>query len=291
MKRQLHARKLPLAVHMYELKPAQRLFVRGLRFMVSPTLVVDRRRPYCDEPVAQVLLHRGGTGFRSVQVERWLPCRRCEKCLLFRALRWRDRILEEIAVAPRSWYQTLTFNPGQLMMIELSATKLIPLDLPPDEAADARYRAIEQMAHMHVRRYLARLRRHGPRFRYFLVFEKGEETGRLHAHIVLHEVDRPLSSRLLEGEWPAISYPRLVRDDVPGKGASYLTKYLTKSWLQRVRASRFYGEPLKSVTPKTGSPSSNKGGIGKTGRPPKKSREGGPGEGACLPLPPGLQVA
>lgn len=269
----------PLHLVIYERSPAQRLFVKGLRYLVSPTLVIDPRRPYCDDPVASVLWQRGGHGFRSVQVERWLPCRRCERCLLFKALRWRDRILVEIAAAPRSWYQTLTFNDGQLMMIELGATKLIPLDA----TEEARYRAVEQLAHVHVRRYLARLRKHGIAFRYFAVFEKAPETGRLHCHMVLHERNRPLLSRLLEGEWPAISYPRLVREDVPGKGASYLTKYLTKSAAQRVRASTGYG---------SGEPPGSCRASGAAKRPQKNDAptttlgRGGPGEKPAKVSPP-----
>lgn len=239
----MHKSEHKLRFHLREPAPAQRLFVKLLPWMVSPTLVVDRRQPYCDKPVASVLWQRGGRGFRSLQVERWLPCRNCAKCLQFKAARWRERILAEIAAAPRSWYQTLTFAPTLLAGVHLEAQKLIPSSVEDSDRPEALRRAVEVAAYAHVQRYLDRLRKAGPSLRYFAVFERGSENDREHFHLVMHEVDRPLTSRLLEDKWrPSLSYPRLVREDVPGRGVSYLTKYLTKTSEARPRASLRYGD-------------------------------------------------
>ena len=64
-----------------------------------------------------------------------------------------------------------------------------------------------------------------------------------YCHFLIHEVDEaaPIRKRELQGEWFwGFSSFKLV--DNAGGGAKYVTKYLHKSSLTRIRASLHYGQ-------------------------------------------------
>jgi len=145
---------------------------------------------------------------------------------------WRERALVEMERAVRTWFVTLTFSPEHLAGILQEAALLTR-----PESHDGR---VETAAYRHVQRYFKRLRKDGCRFRYLAVYERGEETGRSHYHLFVHEV-APITKRHLERRWRSNVHARLVADDASGK-ASYLTKYATKSLDVKPRASSRYGQ-------------------------------------------------
>ena len=86
----------------------------------------------------------------------------------------------------------------------------------------------------------------GVPLRHLIVCEKHEGGGELHGephyHMLWHEKSGsfPLRKSVLEAAWRiGFSHNRLVRD-MPQ--AIYVTKYLAKSSLARVRASKDYGK-------------------------------------------------
>ena len=218
--------------------PLGKAAMRLQRYRVSPTRYVIPGKPYCDDPV-QVNRDeaRPAGGYVGLSLEMWAPCRRCAKCLLFRALKWRDRAIVEIEAAPRSWFVTLTFDPIHLAGVISESYRFSKLD---------RSAAVERAAFGHVQKYMKRLRKSGARFRYVAVPEWGEEHGRLHYHLLFHEaVEGSLTKRMIEGQWRSFVHARLVSrgedtEGTPAGAARYVCKYLTKT-LARPRASKNYG--------------------------------------------------
>lgn len=216
-------------------RTAAKMALRGKA--VSGYQFYDPAKPWCDDPQR---IHRttpAGGMTKAVEVTHFAPCRRCEKCLTFRRLHWRERILTEIERAPRSWAISLTFSPTHLAGIIYEA--------------DEQNVSVERAAYGHVQQYFKRLRKvrtiggQPLNFRYVAVFERGKLKGRPHYHLLLHEINGPVTKRVLESRWRSYSAPRLVAKadsrDCRRK-ASYITTYATKSFDVRPRASRGYGK-------------------------------------------------
>ncbi len=215
----------------------------------ASTFVADWE-PYCENPVtinrritsreAVPQIKIGGTTLQrslsAMEVTAAVPCRRCPGCLRWRQMKWRERAMIEINRANssgnRTWFVTLTFAPQHLAGILLAAKS-------------AEMKDIEKAAYLHVQLYLRRLRHHSHEFRYLAVYERGEVTGRSHYHLFLHETGaKPITKVWIERMWRSHVHARLVSCDDGGRTASYLTKYTTKSFDIRPRASARYGKPL-----------------------------------------------
>lgn len=185
--------------------------------------------PHCDTPRKVYRAHTRMRGLRSVEVSMDVPCRKCAKCKRFRQMKWRERALHEIAQANRTWALTLTFSPVHMAGVLTSA-----------KSPAAKH--VERRAYADVQRYFKRLRRSADRFRYLAVFERGEVSGRMHYHVLLHEIGRfPVQKVLLENKWPSFVHARLVVGVAGQVSASYITKYATKDLSVPPRASSGYG--------------------------------------------------
>lgn len=200
--------------------------------------------PYCDDP-RRVGRRTDKSAGPILEVSMWAPCRRCAKCLQFRQMYWRERVLNELqwthALNRRSWWITLTFDP--IMLAGVMAEARLASGSIDDKSVD-------RAAYKHVQGWFKRVRAASKaRFRYFAVLERGDETARPHYHLILHETGpRPLLHKTLSSKWRAIDYIRLV--DMQRSGlAAYLTKYATKSSSVRLKASNRYGldvSPLRT---------------------------------------------
>lgn len=167
---------------------------------------------------------------KSLEVAALVPCRRCARCLRFRQMRWRERAIQEISWAKRTWFITLTFSPHHLAGILIEA-----------KGSETKY--VETAAYRHVQLFFKRLRKDGAVFRYLAVFELGEKNGRMHYHLFLHEIGtRPIFKTAIEAQWRSFISCRLVGGDEAVRNASYVTKYATKSFDIRPRASALYGK-------------------------------------------------
>lgn len=203
--------------------------------------------PYCDDPKPVVLRSSPRSDLKTVESGLKVPCRKCEKCRLFRRMRWRQRIFNEIALADdrqqRTWFCTLTFSELHLTGIHLQGVqRSLERGVPVHEA-------VEWCAYQEVARFFKRLRKRlGKRaaFRYVVVPEYGELRGRLHYHVLVHEVRGVVLYRDICGCWrEGFTQAKLVKcDNTRGMTgvASYVSKYIAKALSHRVRASSFYGE-------------------------------------------------
>ena len=236
---------------------AARLALAG--HALTQTQIADTSQPYCDDPVPILRTVRAGGYDRALEVTMFRPCRKCVKCLQFKQMRWRQRAQVEIESSTRTWFLTLTFAPSHLAGIIFEAKNV----------AGNPERAIERAAYSHVQRYLKRIRKTTKaRFRYLAIYERGEETGRSHYHLLLHEGDRPVTKSVLERQWRSNVHCRLVTGDIGA--ARYVTKYVTKSATVRPRSSAGYGSGAERPTARQGRERS--GGSGDRATPLRKDR-------------------
>lgn len=173
-------------------------------------------------------------------------CRKCETCLKHRARLWAARARDELAVSGRSWFGTLTISPEHRTRYLYLAMRVIRRRRA--EAWNAlseaeQFAAVVNVAGTDVTKWLKRIRKNsGAALRYLLVSEAHED-GFPHFHVLVHEAEGRVTKRQLEGAWlVGYSHWRLVEPGDSGP-ARYVTKYLTKSALTRVRASQRYGRP------------------------------------------------
>lgn len=230
------------AVRLFELPPAAKtaklLLTAGLATKQAGAVHAPAK-PHCDDP--QLIWKQWDANgiYQGGEVSFFAPCRRCPKCLQFRALQWRDRIKSELIAHQRSWFVTLTFNPVELAKAEMRARGRFSV-------CDTTYWQVSD--------YLKRLRHHWPHsLRFCAVYEEGEKTDRPHWHLVIHDGTGLLTRRALEFYkvrrgpmrgyrkrlWKSHLAARLIRSS----GLSgYLTKYMTKDISHRPRASVGYGK-------------------------------------------------
>lgn len=149
----------------------------------------------------------------------------------------------EMMAHRETWFLTLTFSEPHLLGLYAEAS------LQPFESPE---KCFERVAYHHVQNYLKRLRNgrvkpgrkkripfEGAPFRYFAVMEYGDVNGREHFHLVLHPKEKPFFKDVLKREWQSRVDAELVRD-VSG-AATYISKYLTKTFDHRPHASNYYG--------------------------------------------------
>jgi len=217
----------------------QKTALKMLEHRVGYTLFRNDHKPYCDKPVKVWRYQRPGEGSISLEIEHWAPCRSCEKCLLFRQLQWAERMTQELQAAPRSWFVTLTFSEIHLAGIISEAYQ---------KYGKASAREIELAAYAHVQKYLKRLRKTCGKFRFCAVPEYGDESGRLHYHLLVHETGHgAVLHRHLDGQWRSHTQANLVKS--AAACGRYVSKYLTKNF-SRIRSSQWYGQEKPSVPPR-----------------------------------------
>lgn len=178
-----------------------------------------------------------------VLVEYKVPCRKCTNCLKRRSRHWYLRALSETKKAQRTWFGTLTLSPDQHVRVAAAcrvymATNGDDFDaLPGDKQFLMRHKAISRELTL----YFKRLRKEsGAEFKFLCVVE-AHKSGLPHYHVLLHEAVGPsVVHATLSKQWRVgFSNWKLVSD--PQK-VGYVTKYLAKSMLARVRPSIDYGK-------------------------------------------------
>jgi len=216
----------------------------------------------CSEPVTveyvgrreTFILKRHTTAFEGPAINRpdkWeslsvimlCKCRRCETCLEKRRQHWWFRAKYETALAPRTWFCTLTFNDEALFRCQLEAkrnAKRKGVDFDQLSAKEQQKRILGR-AGADVTLYFKRLRKSsGVPLRYLVVSEYGEENNRLHFHALIHEVQlKTVKYDLLRKQWRSGFGNFKLADE---KSPSYVAKYISKDVRARVRASEHYGK-------------------------------------------------
>lgn len=190
-----------------------------------------------------------------------LPCRKCAACLKRRSRFWAARVSTECRQAERTWFVTLTVSPEQrarLAMVSHHYQRGRGVKWA-DLSGDGAFRALHRTLSGEVTRYMKRVRERaeGP-LRFCLVAEQHKD-GYPHFHAVIHEPNGSLVRyrEVVEPWHLGFAHAKLVPADEAGAVGAYVAKYLTKSPLGRVRASRGYGHP--TVLPQHSSASKPRG--------------------------------
>lgn len=159
-------------------------------------------------------------------------CRRCEGCMKMRQWAWTARAAHEQVFAKKTWFATLTYGPIRRRAIFCDASER-------DREQGPEQRLIAASG-AYVSRYNKKLRKAGFAFRYLWVPEL-HRNGFPHWHGLIHCQDNALTWEALSQAWsPGFSVFKIVRD---ANAIRYVTKYISKARLGRVRASLYYGEP------------------------------------------------
>ena len=184
---------------------------------------------------------------RTTQVPLYLDtetrCRKCAACARARSSHWRLRTMTELAAGGRAWFITLTLRPVAAMRnLDRARHKASKrghdLDLGTDsEIFGARVAALGEELTL----FIKRLRKNSQaKLRYIAVFE-AHKSGVPHVHMLVREVAGTVTHRHISEAWVlGFSKANLV-DHSTTKAAWYVTKYLAKSMMARVRASFGWG--------------------------------------------------
>lgn len=196
-------------------------------------------------------------GRSTIHVDIGTRCRRCDKCLRHRKLRWRYRIREEVRRAARNWWGTLTLAPANHYRVMVEARRKAENSSVTWETLsdEERFKRISDTSLKEVTKYLKRVRKaSGHPLRYVLVTER-HKSGLPHFHLILHEQElRPIPHRILSGQWNGKNFAlgfekwRLIPFDDEERHVGYVSKYISKGLSAKVRASQRYGEPLEQAT-------------------------------------------
>jgi len=145
---------------------------------------------------------------------------------------WMARAAAEQMFAQKTWFATLTFGPIRRQSV-FSAASADERDKTPSER-------LIKAAGGYVSNYTKLLRKRGFEFRYLMVPEL-HRNGFPHFHGLVHDNRGDLTWDDLTAAWsPGFSVFKLVRD---ANALRYVTKYLSKEKLGRIRASEKYGSP------------------------------------------------
>lgn len=150
----------------------------------------------------------------------------------------------------RTWFGTLTLRP-QEHFAALSRVRNRMAKSGEDFdtlSEEARFSALSGEIGKDITLWLKRVRKEsGARLRYLLVSE-AHKSGLPHFHCLVHEVsaEGPVAERTLRKQWKlGFAQFKLVAQGDETKTARYVTKYITKSAITRVRASQGYGQSIQ----------------------------------------------
>lgn len=195
------------------------------------------------DPVQAFPRYFEGKSNSKVPVSFDTRCRKCEMCLAHRRRLWTARASDELKAAHRTWFATLTVRPDERFIASMHAASTAVTaghGSWTSMSSENQFRYLVGHLNKEIDRYFKRVRKSGAPFRYLLVSEAHKD-GFPHFHLLIHEAALPLTKRLLESNWRlGYSQFRLV-DNADPRSAFYVCKYLAKSALTRVRASKRYG--------------------------------------------------
>lgn len=223
------------------LTTVRRLASDGEAVLLGPLRAARVLAGNCEAPIR--VSEVGGTYARPI-LDTVVRCRKCTACLRQRSAVWSARAKAEIEATPRTWLVTLTATPAVHYRWLLQACQ----NSTRKGVDPAEWRSGEEFARRwsefgkETTKWLKRIRSTGARFTYLQVVE-AHKSGLPHVHLLIHDLDGVTYRRLVES-WPhGFAHAKLVTD---ARAARYVSKYLAKSALARVRASQAYGQ---QVTP------------------------------------------
>lgn len=176
-----------------------------------------------------------------------VACRRCDNCLRARRAVWSARATSETLASVRTWFGTLTLAPESHFRMLMAASARLRASGTSFEAlgAEEQFRERHSEISKEITLWVKRVRKNSGAPLRFLVVTEAHQSGLPHYHALIHESDatKPVTYRQLSSAWP-LGYVKFKLVD-PGDvtTARYVTKYLAKNAMARVRASVAYGEP------------------------------------------------
>lgn len=184
-------------------------------------------------------------------------CRRCLPCLLARSREWTRRAEAEIRAAKRTWFGTLTLAPEWHARYLAQARARCSAQGVDYDAQDYGQQYFDRVREVgpELRRYLKRVRKASGAPLRFMMVQETHKSGLPHWHCLIHELSDVdvIRKRILRDQWvQGYSRWKLVDTDKGAGAARYVSKYLNKQALARVRASLHYGaaesaEPLHAL--------------------------------------------
>lgn len=175
-------------------------------------------------------------------------CRKCDKCLAHRAWKWRTRALEEVRLANRTWFGTLTVSPDNHFLALARVRAAASAGGVDFDTLGEQERWLRLVAEhgRDLTKYVKRLRKNSQvPIRYLIVAER-HKSGLPHFHMLVHERGEPIRHKLLSEQWNLGFEKWRLTSPLEPKAALYLCKYLSKGLDARVRASQAYGQGLRS---------------------------------------------
>lgn len=204
--------------------------------------------PFGDDPSMSDFMRFRGPLFLDIETQ----CRKCAPCLRRRAARWAYRARYELALSYRTWFATFTADPETHFVFECRAASAMGSrgSLWSLATDDVQFKARCSEFGKELTKYFKRIRKNTEvPIRYILVAE-AHKSGLPHFHALIHETsDKRVSWRDLSKEW-TFGFSKFKLTDNDPKTARYVTKYLSKQALARVRASLHYGNPPLGKEPK-----------------------------------------
>jgi len=189
--------------------------------------------------------HREYPIFAEISV----PCRKCAVCLRRRQMIWGARGAHEIGASVRTWFGTLTARPDVQHLWLARARRAVRQQCDDFEklSQSKQFALLAQQQGAEVTRYIKRVRFESKVAIRYLVVAEAHKSGMPHAHMLLHERDYPVRKEMLDRQWlVGFSKWRLVPQDNISE-AFYISKYLAKSSVARVRASASYGRASQAL--------------------------------------------
>lgn len=196
-------------------------------------------RPVHGSCLSPIQVTEAGGHYDRPMLDTYVRCRKCPPCLQHRRAVWSARAHHEITMHQRTWMVTLTCSPLEhfrlLNQARHAATVAgyCPEKWSPAEEFNARWGQLGS----EVTKWLKRVRAKGCAFVYLTVVE-AHKSGLPHVHLLIHERSAVTHRALTEAWHLGFSHAKLVEGP---KAALYVTKYLMKSAMARVRASQRYG--------------------------------------------------
>lgn len=222
---------------------------------------------------------------KPIFVDEYLPCRKCEACVMSRSRMWAGRAVDEYNRAAVTWMGTFTMSPEQHAMLDLRVAERTG-NRPLNSVELLRERT--SVFGSEVTNWLKRVRDaaykrtgHAGTMRYLLVAEvhNSEKTDdwmrmRPHFHMLLHEASvgaiisvdeyflkrEEVRNEFVENIYAAdtamvretwtLGFTKFLRCR-DSKSAYYLCKYMSKAMMWRVRPSIRYGREAE-ILPQSG---------------------------------------
>lgn len=157
---------------------------------------------------------------------------------------WYARAITETMQSTRTWFGTITLHPDAVHQGLIRARRqsaragLIWEEMTPHE----QFRELHKQNGLELQLWLKRVRKQSKATFRFLLVAEAHKSGLPHYHCLIHEQDGGgvVRHAVLSQQWTkGFTNFKLVTD---AKQAGYLCKYLSKSALARVRASKLYGQ-------------------------------------------------